>query len=216
MSQKPPKRHADGVLSAEDRALWERVTASVNPLKETCAEPDDRNGVPPGRRDAGMAAAESTPPRSDRTVPLQVPRTSQPIERAGLPSGGLDRRTERRLMRGLARVEARLDLHGSTREAAREDLLGFLVRSRQRGLRLVLVITGKGRTEFARHTLHGATHFETPERRSVLRNELPRWLGEAEFREHVIGFQPAHPRHGGGGAFYVRLRRHRKARDVRE
>ena len=30
---------------------------------------------------------------------------------------------------------------------------------------------------------------------------------EAQFRIHVVGLQPAHPRHGGGGAFYVKLRR---------
>jgi DNA-nicking Smr family endonuclease len=28
----------------------------------------------------------------------------------------------------------------------------------------------------------------------------------------VSGFQPAHPKHGGGGAFYVKLRRDRQSR----
>jgi DNA-nicking Smr family endonuclease len=32
-------------------------------------------------------------------------------------------------------------------------------------------------------------------------------MHEPEFRRHVSGFQPAHPKHGGGGAYYVRLRR---------
>jgi DNA-nicking Smr family endonuclease len=36
---------------------------------------------------------------------------------------------------------------------------------------------------------------------------VPRWFAEEQFRQHVVGFQPSHPRHGGGGAFYVRLRR---------
>ena len=39
---------------------------------------------------------------------------------------------------------------------------------------------------------------------------LPEWLHEPEFRAHVSGFQPAHPKHGGGGAFYVKLRRDRR------
>jgi DNA-nicking Smr family endonuclease len=73
----------------------------------------------------------------------------------------------------------------------------------------VLVITGKGESQFARHTLHGATHFNTPERRGKLRRMVPDWLHEPEFRALVSGFQPAHPKHGGGGAFYVKLRRAR-------
>jgi DNA-nicking Smr family endonuclease len=40
-----------------------------------------------------------------------------------------------------------------------------------------------------------------------LRRELPFWLEEGAFRIHVAAYQPAHPRHGGGGAFYVWLRR---------
>ena len=30
---------------------------------------------------------------------------------------------------------------------------------------------------------------------------------EQQYRALVSGFQPAHPKHGGGGAFYVKLRR---------
>ena len=50
----------------------------------------------------------------------------------------------------------------------------------------------------------------------VLTDELERQLMreamEEQFRPHplralVSGFQPAHPKHGGGGAFYVLLRR---------
>jgi DNA-nicking Smr family endonuclease len=35
---------------------------------------------------------------------------------------------------------------------------------------------------------------------------------EPEFRSLVAGFQPAHPKHGGGGAYYVRVRRIREER----
>ena len=87
------------------------------------------------------------------------------------------------------------------------QVLHFLAQRRQRGERIVLVITGKGASPLARHTLHGLTHFHTPEREGKLRREVPLWFHEAQFRIHIVGFQPAHPRHGGGGAFYVRLRK---------
>jgi DNA-nicking Smr family endonuclease len=104
-------------------------------------------------------------------------------------------------------IDARIDLHGSTVELARIRLLDFLIRARFSGARLVLVITGKGPSPFSSHTLHGRDPYHAPERGGVLRKSSSMWLAEPEFRYHVIGFQPAHPRHGGGGAFYVKLRR---------
>ncbi len=118
-----------------------------------------------------------------------------------------DRRTAQRLGRGTVEPESRIDLHGENLETARFGLLSFIARQRQMGSRLVLVITGKGSSPFARHTLHGHNHFHTPEREGKLRREVPMWFHDVEFRQHIIGFQPAHPRHGGGGAFYVKLRR---------
>jgi DNA-nicking Smr family endonuclease len=114
---------------------------------------------------------------------------------------------QRRLIRGAADIDARLDLHGESVETARVQLRRFLTDARAQGHRLVLVITGKGASPFSSHTLHGTSHFHSPERAGRLRRMVLEWLNEPEFRSHVSGFQPAHPRHGGGGALYVRLRR---------
>ncbi|MDE2445552.1 MAG: Smr/MutS family protein, partial [Alphaproteobacteria bacterium] len=129
------------------------------------------------------------------------PRTAPPA------ISDFDRRTAQRLGRGSVEPESRIDLHGENLESARFSLLNFIARQRYSGTRLVLVITGKGASPFARHTLHGHSHFHTPEREGKLRREVPLWFHDVEFRNHIIGFQPAHPRHGGGGAFYVKLRR---------
>jgi DNA-nicking Smr family endonuclease len=96
-------------------------------------------------------------------------------------------------------------------EEARIRLLDFISSRRMQGHRLVLVITGKGASPFSGHTLHGRDHFYAPEREGRLRRQLPEWLHEAQFRAHVAGFQQAHPKHGGGGAFYVKLRRTRES-----
>jgi DNA-nicking Smr family endonuclease len=116
------------------------------------------------------------------------------------------------MTRGQVDIDRRLDLHGTGMELARITLLGFLRESQAAGLRDVLVITGKGESPFARHTLHGAEHFDAPERSNRLRRLLAEWLRDAEFRALVAGYQPAHPKHGGGGAFYLRLRRNRLGR----
>lgn len=185
-----------------DHHLWEEVARRVKPLR----------GVK--RVAAETRPAAAAPPPAARAVAPQpvAPATPRRAASAPPPLTGLDRRMEQRLTRGKAEVESRIDLHGEGVELARVKLLDFLRTQQLAGSRLVLVITGKGASPFARHTLHGRDHFHAPEREGRLRREVPLWLHEAEFRRHVSGFQPAHPKHGGGGAFYVRLRRLRADR----
>jgi DNA-nicking Smr family endonuclease len=184
-----------------DYALWEDVARTVRPLHKAKAKKK-----PEAKAKVEIPAVKSASPE-------------KPIMRAPAPRHhppaltGLDRKSERRMTRGKVEIEGRIDLHGTGIERSRERLLNFLVTSRAHGLRLVLVITGKGASPFARHTLHGSDHYHAPERQGRLRRLAPDWFHEDVFREHIAGFQPAHPRHGGGGAFYVKLRKsERRAR----
>ena len=178
-----------------DENLWDEVKASVAPMKRT-------------KRGRIAKAEKPAAPKPLATRAVDTPAPKPRVRNDAPPLSSFDRRTAQKLGRGQMEPEARLDLHGENLENARYALLHFLSSRRMQGLRMVLVITGKGASPFARHTLHGLTHFNTPEREGKIRREVPRWLEEAQFRIHVVGFQPAHPRHGGGGAFYVRLRKH--------
>ena len=181
-------------FAVPDSALWDEIKQAVQPLSRRKALKSKPQLIEVSKPILWENAAN---------LALTKPRPSnQP------PAiSSFDRRTAQRLGRGNVEPEARIDLHGENLETARYALLNFVFRQRQTGNRLVLVITGKGASPFARHTLHGHSHFHTPEREGKLRREVPMWFHEAEFRQHIIGFQPAHPRHGGGGAFYVKLRR---------
>lgn len=181
-------------FAVPDSALWDEIKQAVQPLSRRKALKSKPRLIEVSKPILWENAAN---------LALTKPRPSnQP------PAiSSFDRRTAQRLGRGNVEPEARIDLHGENLETARYALLNFVFRQRQTGNRLVLVITGKGASPFARHTLHGHSHFHTPEREGKLRREVPMWFHEAEFRQHIIGFQPAHPRHGGGGAFYVKLRR---------
>jgi DNA-nicking Smr family endonuclease len=178
--------------AVHDHGLWDEVARSIRPLGKRAA-----------KAAAGPVAAHSKPGMAMPAPALRRP----PPASAPPPLTGFDRRTEQRFMRGKVEIDARLDLHGMGLEIARDRLLHFLSAQRQYGHKVVLVITGKGASPFASHTLHGRDHFYAPERDGKLRRNLPDWLHEAAFRSHVSGFQPAHPKHGGGGAFYVKLRR---------
>jgi len=209
MTGKGTKRMRRHVGSAE-HALWAKAVRDVKPLRES------RGDAPAEQSSAQEEPAEPVSTRSpDRIEPPAETGHRPPVPAASPPLTGLDRRTRQRLARGKAEYEARLDLHGLTVEQARLELMRFLAESAASGHRLVLVITGKGAAPIARHTLHGADYFDTPERQGRLRRQLPLWLAEPEMRAYVSGYQPAHPRHGGGGAFYIRIRRRERLEKFR-
>ena len=121
-------------------------------------------------------------------APISTPPPVAPVYAQGKaePIGG---HRAAHMRKGRLEPEARLDLHGYRQEAAYRALYRFLGRARGVGNRVVLVVTGKG---------------------GVLKELLPKWLGEAEFKDLVAGISTAHAKHGGDGAFYVAIKRRRE------
>ncbi|MGI8524699.1 MAG: Smr/MutS family protein [Pseudolabrys sp.] len=165
-------------LSEEERVLWTTFTKAIEPL----------HGRPAGS-DAETDPGAAEPPERLRRgkAPAAPPKSEpKPAPKAPLPLAPLDRRTKQRVARGKASIDGRLDLHGLTQDEAHGALGRFLRAATAREARLVLVITGKS---------------------GVLRRQVPQWLGLAEFRGLIIGFESAAKQHGGEGALYVRVRR---------
>src|SRR5262249_39337291 len=142
--------------------------------------------LPPGTRAPSWVHA----PRPRAPTPAPPPPPLAPLER----------RLRQRLARGSETIDRRLDLHGLTQREAHAALAHFLRASQTHGVRIVLVVTGKGARDA------GGDPFAE---RGVLRRLGPQWLAAAEFRSLVVGFEAAHLGHGGEGALYVRLRRRR-------
>lgn len=116
----------------------------------------------------------------------------RPAEKPLVP---LDPKTRRALSRGRIRPEASLDLHGMRQQEAHAALVRFLQGAQGRGIRLVTIVTGKGRP--------GETD---PFERGVLRRNVPHWLALPALRSVVLGWTEAAPHRGGAGALLVRLR----------
>ena len=106
----------------------------------------------------------------------------------------LTRRERSQLSRGRKDIDARIDLHGMFQSEAHAVLLDFLLRAHERGLRHVLVITGKGRSIGS----DGA-----------LKRAVPMWFSKPEYRHLISSYEDASANHGGDGALYVRLARRR-------
>ena len=173
-------------LAADDAGLWRRAMRDVAPLP---GRTPDRDRLRPAR--AAVVPLEvpaASPTRSSAAAAPPPPKLPPlpPLDR----SAGVDRATAERLKRGRYPVEAHLDLHGMTQVEAHRALSGFVGGSRRAGRRCVLVITGHGR-------MSGG----------VLKQAVPRWLGEPELRPHILAIAPTQPRAGGSGALYVLLRR---------
>lgn len=113
----------------------------------------------------------------------------------------MDKKTYGRLKRGKLIPEAKLDLHGMTMDQAHPALTRFILSAQASGKRLVLVVTGKGK--------HRDDGGPIPTRLGVLRHNVPHWLAQAPLAQAVLQVSEAHLRHGGGGAYYVYLRRQR-------
>ena len=113
----------------------------------------------------------------------------------------MDQKAFTRLRRGKMAPESRIDLHGMTLQQAHPELIGFILRTHAAGYRLVLVITGKGKPARDVDII--------PRRTGVLKHKVPQWLRLAPVSSCVLEIVEAHLNHGGGGAFYVYLRRKR-------
>ncbi|SHO65014.1 DNA-nicking endonuclease, Smr domain [Pseudoxanthobacter soli DSM 19599] len=190
-------------LTEEDRALWERLAATVEPLPQ-------KRGRHARQRDAAVAPdaageAEASPPRAlPSTAPPGPVAAGKPLVSRPKPPPmvPLERRAVRRLKSGRSDVEDRLDLHGMTQEAAKARLMAFLARAQAGGLKTVLVITGKGGGSVV------PLDFAEPER-GILRRMVPLWLAMPAARALVVGYSEATISHGGSGALYVTIRRPR-------
>lgn len=187
--KKPPKNR----LKLADIKLWQDMTRDVS-------------------RRAGADYTDVSDDEAD-DAPVEVPEMPavRPVLAAkagGNPvprgAGGIDGRTEARLRKGQIRPEATLDLHGMGQVEAHGALVAFVGRCAARGLRCVLVITGKGRGGLS------AQDFDwLAPKRGVLKSRVPDWLVEPAMAVHVARFVEAKRRDGGDGALYVYLRRAR-------
>jgi DNA-nicking Smr family endonuclease len=185
--------------TAEERALWNKVAKTVEPLhrQRTGVSPTDEQPAPLTKT-TKTAKPQKKASAAPTIRPTPKPQPPEPPRLAPF-----DRRLMTRLGKGTVAIDARIDLHGLTQEAAHFRLRNFLVDSQAAGAKVVLVITGKGRrldtVDFGRE-------------RGVLRRLVPIWLGSSELRPYVVGYETAGRGHGGEGALYVRIRSGRKGR----
>lgn len=173
------KTDASKGLSAQEAALWHKVSESITPL--------DRGGK--GRGDDPRARQKL------RDIDYVAEKPARKAVR-GLGET-LDGGWERRISRGVIEPDWTIDLHGHSLDAAWSVLDQGLARAIAGEARIILLITGKPPKD------------ETPVTRGKIRGAVGTWLESSRHAEHIAAVRNAHPRHGGRGALYIILRRRR-------
>ncbi len=194
------RKRQRGKLSAEDRETWGRVAKTLTPISKAPTlsintETERGPSISAPEVDHGQPVRPIKAQPIDRSVPIDRPQQTN-------SSNELDGRTYDRLRKGKIKPDRRIDLHGMSAARAHAALRTFVSSASADGCRMVLVITGKGQS--ARD--EGGV---IPTRKGVIRESLPQWLAMPPLRGLVLQFHQAQLKDGGGGAFYVYLRRRR-------
>ncbi|MEJ6403319.1 Smr/MutS family protein [Yoonia sp. 2307UL14-13] len=185
-------------LSAEERALWDKVaerTIPMEPAKVNTPLPQPQQKRPSKEPIPTFKVGQTVDHRKPHDI---LPGISDRLSRAPV---NMDRKFYGKMTRGKLKPEARLDLHGMTLAEAHPELVAFILGSQSVGRRLVLVITGKGKDRDDGGPI--------PTRHGVLRHQVPQWLALPPLSQAILQVTPAHLKHGGHGAYYVYLRRSR-------
>lgn len=188
-------------LKPEELELWRKVaktTERLHPEGKRNEQPlpkPSSTKLPKARIEGFELSQKAAPSRHGHDIAPDISHSiaAQPVR--------MDRKTYGKLKRGKVVPEGKLDLHGMTMDQAHPALMRFILRAHENGKRMVLVITGKGKLRDEGGPI--------PVRRGVLRHNVPQWLSTPPLAAVVLQVTEAHLKHGGGGAYYVYLRRQR-------
>ena len=89
----------------------------------------------------------------------------------------------------------KIDLHGHTVDEAHQKLLSYLIINFKKKNLLHIVITGLGNKPQGDEFFTGK-----------IRKQFPQWLETELFKQVVKSYSPCKIKHGGLGAFYLKLR----------
>lgn len=188
-------------LSSDDKEVWKQVAKTIAPMRSVDFSTELESTAPKINRPVRIQEQPfEITPRREPNISVSLAPTPGDILKKAPPQ--MDRKNFDRLRKGKMVPDRRVDLHGMTADVAHAVLTQFILGAHGSGARLVLVITGKGRT----HRDEGGV---MPTRRGIIRHSVPDWLRQLPLRDKVVQVIPAHRKHGGDGAYYVYLRRKR-------
>ncbi|MGV1758973.1 Smr/MutS family protein [Rhizobium sp. P44RR-XXIV] len=186
----PERKDKERKLSTEDRILWGRVAKSARPMPGRMADMEAFEAALAAEAESEEKARAAK--SATAAAPAETQNAATPAKQPSGKHHQLERPVKRKIAKGRLALEARIDLHGLIQSEAHGMLLDFLLHAHGRGLRHVLVITGKGSSMGSE---------------GALKRAVPLWFSKPEFRFLISSYETAAQHHGGDGALYIRLSR---------
>ncbi len=205
-NQKLKKENKTSSYEVKDYYLWEKLTSTITPLDRNKREKtrhktqhklQHKLQTEIAREKPDLQNLSSAKTKKTRfTTPSYLPVNNKNRAR----STNIEPNLHKRLKRGAISIEAKLDLHGLRQNEAYNALCNFINDCYSKNYRTILIITGKGM---------GGNNLEYQNmgNRGILRKMLPIWLESANFSTMISGWQISARKHGGDGAYYVRLKK---------
>ena len=176
-------------LDSNEKALWGRVIASVEPMHNAKALVEA-----PVKSKPPVATKPRQPAQSNLITPVARPVTSAA---SFTKPGNLDGHWDRRIDKGGIVPDVSVDLHDTALSGAYARLDGALEQAMAQKLKVVLLVTGKAR---AHDRISG-------QGRGAIASVVRDWLASSRHSGSIAAVRGAHPRHGGAGALYIVLKR---------
>ncbi len=180
-------------LRPDEQEIWHAVARTANPLHgHAFVLQPPKTPILLKTETAIDAPQPIIPFRLGEKAVLKPAKAKPPVLQ-------MDAKKHAKMTRGKLAPEARIDLHGMTMAEAHPELIRFILNAQSDQLRLVLVITGKGKLR--------DDYGPIPQPMGILRHNVPLWLRQMPLAPAVLQVTEAHAKHGGAGAIYVYLRR---------
>lgn len=169
----------------DEMALFHAAMRDVAPLPATGTVVQHKPSIPPVPRKSNPQEQLITADALSDHIAIEMEAGDDwSYVRPGMP-----RLTLRKLRRGHWGIQGSLDLHGFTRDEARQELSIFLNACVHSKFRCVRIIHGKG--------------LSSKNREPILKTRIGNWLLQ---RADVLAFCQARAEDGGGGAILILLK----------
>ena len=132
------------------------------------------------------------PNKQKKSDQLRKPNNKKQTEQKTTKTVVLDQQLYKQFKNNLFQ---KIDLHGHTVDEAYQKVLSYLKTNFKKKNLLHIVITGLG------NKAQGEEFFT-----GKIRKQFPQWLETEPFQQIVKSYSPCKIKHGGLGAFYIKLR----------
>ena len=132
------------------------------------------------------------PNKQKKSDQLRKPNNKKQTEQKTIKTVVLDQQLHKQFKNNLFQ---KIDLHGHTVDEAYQKVLSYLKTNFKKKNLLHIVITGLGNKSQGEEFFTGK-----------IRKQFPQWLKTESFQQIVKSYSPCKIKHGGLGAFYVKLR----------